>query len=299
MNKKENLTFNIKAESLASYLLESSEWETVSIAPVIAHHQGSFEDIKEIQIEGKTTTISVNRTGLFGHLPSNLFTKLSEEPIPDSAKAAEIDQQIKDAKLFFQPFDKTLAQSRIELEGWEKNAPSSIFEQIIAVDEDKYLLNDSQEKSLVYMMPHLDTIVGNLKLTAQCFEILTGDTIKIEPIYGDKIEIPNGKLRGLGSIRLGKDSVIDNWSTSDIAALSIEVSPTPTENLQKYLPIDEAEENQAIGIKLLKFLAEIFIPIENNVIFYIDKNTIQAETRLNQENQPIINNRLGFTTLLH
>ncbi|HKL03614.1 MAG TPA: hypothetical protein VJ911_08060, partial [Cryomorphaceae bacterium] len=129
--RKISANFDIRAEALAVNLLKNSKdlsenlsIEQLLISPIGDRKRRVENDVQEVKkryFEQDTALqINVNRKGLFDTLPENLFLKTNVFQDSPKKRTQAIEEQIKEARKFFLPFEQAAYQAKIEIEQVEQ-----------------------------------------------------------------------------------------------------------------------------------------------------------------------------------
>jgi len=241
--------FDIKAETLAANLLSYAEGDmkSLNLEQIIITAKGdarkrSAKDVASVRKkyfeEDTALYIEVNRKGLYDTLPHHLFIHLDEEQDTPIKRTRAIEQQIKEARKFFLPFEQALYHPRIEVEQleekWTEGFPDFI-NQIWGLDAFGDCLNERQQFLLCYLIPEAYRVVGNWELTGLCFEAVLKKPIDLNFIAPVELEVPDADIPACER-SLGEDTILGTHFKDDIPALEVCVRGITKNDLPQYLP---------------------------------------------------------------
>lgn len=266
---------DFRAEVLIAFWLENGETslDNIAIQPKGTFRRPYSKDILQTEQvdmeEGNTVTLHISREGLYDMLPEGLFhqieikiQKSTEESVEESRR---YKQEEKAARKLFLPLEQEFYRQRIwlehtELRTWLNSVRPenvSLFLDFWGVRTDVF--STRQSDFMLALLPHLHRIVGDMKLTAYCLEIMMQEKIHIENILSREQFVSNeDMLSRLGSITLGVDTVPgDSW-IDDEPALQVTVGAIAIDRLLPFLP-------GGIAHKQLQTLYGFFFPAETDV----------------------------------
>lgn len=241
--------FDIRAETLAANLLAyaDGEMQGFGLEQVVVAAKGMARrrvdhDVAEVRkkyYEQDTALfIEVNRKGLFDTLPERLFLRLDEAYDTPIKRTKAIEQQIKDARKFFLPFEQAIFHPRIEAEQleekWTEGFPDFI-KAVWGLPAFGKALDDRQRFLLCYLIPEAYRIVGNWNLTGLCFEAVLQKPVNLNFIPPMTLDNPTGEAAA-NELRLGEDTVVGTSFKDDMPALEVEIKAVTQEEIPNYLP---------------------------------------------------------------
>lgn len=254
------------AEVIISHMIRN---ENITEKDVIVHLKGVFERYFSKEVanirkrhdkEGKPLwDIFINREGMYDILPegffhsgSGTFFKDKNETLKD-LKRHKLEE--KKARIFFLPFEQEFFKMRINKEQFEQDffySPEAVEEFVVFFNLDNLNLNSYQKSSLFFIFPYIPHIIGNLKLTQTCFEIILQEKVKIA-FSGNSKELPSDLLPcGLNQTILAKDSILGDLYTSTDPVIKITIGPLQDcKNLNEFLAGNKRN--------MLNRLTELFI----------------------------------------
>ncbi len=254
------------AEVIISHMIRN---ENIAEKDVIVHLKGVFKRFfsKEVENirkrhdkEGKPLwDIFINREGMYDILPegffhsgSRIFFKDKNETLKDLKRHKSEE---KNARAFFLPFEQEFFQMSINKEQFEQDffySPEAVEEFVAFFNLDDLNLNSYQKSSLFFILPYIPRIIGNLKLTQTCFEIILQENVEIT-FSGNSKQLPSDLLPcGLNQTILADDSILGDLYTSTDPVIKITIGP-----LQECKNLNEFLAGKKLNI--LNRLTELFI----------------------------------------
>ncbi len=225
----------------------------------------SGKDIAEVRkkyFEQDTALmLSVNREGLFDTLPPRLFLRLDESHDTPLKRTQAIEQQIREVRQFFLPFEQAIYHPRIKVEQleqqWTEGFPDFI-QDIWGLRDFGDALDERQRFLLCYLLPEAYRVVGNWELTGLCFEAILQkpvDLVFVEPV---ELENPDAKVAA-SELKLG-EAVMGASCKDDIPSLEVQVRGVTGEDLEDFLPGGKGRQ------VLVDLLYSYFLPLDVAVI---------------------------------
>jgi hypothetical protein len=180
--------------------------------------------------------VFLHREGLYDILPEGFFHSGSRKYFKDhNETVSEFSlhkSQEKNARLFFMPLEQEFYKHLINKENFEQDfyfSPENIREFVVFFNLDEYGLNQYQKASLFFIMPHISSIAGNLKLTETCLEIILQEKIAIKQENNHSI-LFTGSALPVGQIRLGLDSSLGDTVIDSNPQITVEIGPLSDSN---------------------------------------------------------------------
>jgi len=241
--------FDIRVETLAATLLAHADGEIdefgleqVVIAAKGDARRRSGKDVAEVRKkyydQDTALFIEVNRKGLFDTLPQRLFLRLDEQHDTPIKRTKAIDQQIKNARKFFLPFEQAIYHPRIEVEQleekWTEGFPDFIKE-IWGLPDFGNALDDRQRFLLCYLLPESYRVVGNWELTGLCFEAVLQKPVNLVFVEPVTLENPNSEVPA-NELTLGENTVTGSDFKDDMPSLEVQIKGITLDDLPDYLP---------------------------------------------------------------
>jgi hypothetical protein len=262
---------DIRAEAMLAVLLEKG---TIDLDHIVVQTKGVFKrpfskDVLGVELRGKksgnkeTLYIDISREGLYDMLPEGLFHQTVTKTFKTTQDSVEEFRQHrreeKEARNFFLPLEQEFYRLRMLLELEERKAlfaftdPShqGLFTRFWGKQP---VLNQQQSAIFFFLLPLFYHIVGNLPLTALCFEAILGQPVSLK--WVDPLPQTAGDyLVPLGKLNLGVNFVLGNTWSDEFPALVVSVGPLRKKALLDYLPGGKAHT-------VLALLYSYFLPVE-------------------------------------
>ena len=203
-------------------------------------------EVREDKIDQSVLAyFDITREGLYDMLPEGLFhrnlRKSKNIDTEESVQELKMHQEEeKSARKFFLPLEQMFYQQRIAIEIEEQKSLIGLSEVI--VDElitgfwnIPITLSYYQSLCLVYMLPLMHKIVGDLSLTKQCLEILLQVPVELEMIKSqpEEIALENNTL---GSFALGDTQVLGDILLSQLDTIQITLGPLEGSKSLEFIP---------------------------------------------------------------
>ncbi|GAB3796455.1 type VI secretion system baseplate subunit TssG [Spirosoma humi] len=299
-----NLPIDLRAEVVLADMLEDG----VSPDDVIVNPLGLFKrpfarDIDQVRwVESQSTTqrwlqIDLNRSGLYDLLPEGVFHQPTS---PDASASTETTlremalQQGREraARRFFLPIEQEFFRQRIRIEQEQRaflfdtgtSLPDDILGWFWALPD---FLTATQRKRLLYLLPVIHRMAGDLVAMETCFGLLIEERVVLQLDAPGKAFI-HRELSALGQWQLGIDSVFDGWLYDGEPVLQITVHIAQADRLTDYLPGGN-------GQRLIDWLAGYLIPLDVGISLALDTSAL-GDTFLFTEEDAF--GRLDFATTI-
>ncbi len=267
--RKISANFDIRAEALAVNLLKNSKDlnENLSIEQLLVNPLGDrkrrvendVQEVKKRYFEQDTALqINVNRKGLFDTLPENLFLKTNVFQDNPKKRTQAIEEQIKEARKFFLPFEQAAYQTKIEIEQLEQKYTErfpEFFERIWGLQNFAEYIDARQKTLLCHLLPEAYRAVGDWNLTGLIFEAVLQKPVDMSFSKPQKLDIPFAGITS-DQMVLGEDSVMGDAFVDEFPTLSIVVKGITGAELPDFLP------NGKKRVLLDELLCGYFIPID-------------------------------------
>lgn len=267
--RKISANFDIRAEALAVNLLKNSKdinevltIEQLLVSPLGDRKRRVANDVDQVKKrffdQDTAVQISVNRKGLFDSLPHDLFLKTSVHPGNPKKRTKAIEEQIKEARKFFLPFEQAAYQAQIEIEQFEQKYTEKFpefFEKIWGLQHFEEYLDPRQKNLLCHLLPEAYRAVGDWNLTGLIFEAVLQKPVDMTFSKPRNIKVPSLKSSSNEMI-LGDDSVMGEYFTDEFPTLDITVKGIMNSELSDFLPTGKKR------ILLEELLCGYFIPID-------------------------------------
>ena len=261
--------FDIRAEALAVNLLKNSKdlnenlgIEQLLVSPLGDRKRRVTNDVQEIKKryfdQDTAVQISVNRKGLLDTIPDHVFLKTNVHPGDPKKRTKAIEEQIKESRKFFLPFEQAAYQAKIEIEQFEQTYTEKFpefFERIWGLQNFKEYLDPRQKTLLCHLLPEAYRAVGDWNLTGLIFEAVLQKPVDMTFSKPQTIEVPFLKSSSDQMI-LGDDSVMGESFTDEFPTLDIIVRGITNSELNDFLPDGKKR------VLLEDLLCGYFIPID-------------------------------------
>jgi len=267
--RKISANFDIRVEALAVNLLKNSGDfnENLGLEQLLINPVGDLKrrvtfDVQEVKkryFEQDTALqIDVNRKGLFDTLPEQLFLQTSLHGDDPKKRTKAIEQQIKEARKFFLPFEQAAYHALIEIEQLEQKYTEKFpefFDRIWGLQNFKDYLEPRQKTLLCHLLPEAYRAVGDWNLTGLIFEAVLQKPVDMSFSKPQKLDIPFANMTSDQMI-LGDDSVMGDSFVDEFPTLNIIVKGITGAELPDFLPDGKKR------ILLEELLCGYFIPID-------------------------------------
>lgn len=291
---------DLKAEFIASSWLEND----VSTRQILFRPLGDFkrrshrdiENTRELEIGNfKGQVIDSNRSGIYDHLPEQLFHLPSSANLNSTKKKVdeirlqrEKEQQ---SRLFFLPFEQEfffnrVSLARLEQRAWELGRESGILEELKAFWQAPSSLDDSVFVQLLPLLPFVSENRGNLGKAAEIMTVALRLPVEMEVIFGLKYDLES--KTSIGDALLGADTALGGQLDTYLPQINIRIEVPDPAGLEQYLHNHNFDT-------LVNWLLGWFIPVEYD--FYVSLNLPAGASvfTLAFEGDPSV--PLGYATL--
>ncbi|GGF26598.1 hypothetical protein [Hymenobacter cavernae] len=247
--------------------------------------------------------VEVHREGLYDAMPQEIFHHLTDpSPRQDARSVVENIQtqrrKEKAARRFFLPFEQEFYRHRVLLEQEERryltNLSTQWYNEMLARFWELHDLGlpPRQITNLLYLLPVVHRIVGDLHLTRLCFESVLENAVRLRTIAPLRHELAatdtGGEAVGatLGQAALGRDLVLGGFYQETLPALEITIESLSAPMLEVYF----TDSWQA---RALQLLCRYFVAFETDVVLHYEvAETAQSFVLSNAGDTAI----LGYTT---
>lgn len=242
--------------------------------------------------------IEVNREGLYDMLPESIF-HFREKKDPRNEKTAilesikKVREEEADARKFFGPFENEFyhlrllveLKKRMLLQAGADHDNRVFFESVYG---NSALLDDQQVLALLYILPLVHRVRGDLKNMALCIKTLIRQQVYIHLKKYNNENHYSGNIPGLGTALLGVDSVTGPEFVSGDSFYEIHISELPGAEVKHFL-------EDGFYYAILSYLCKYLFPAgaEYNFVLHIRK----------EDRYPVLSgdekeSYLGFNTYL-
>ncbi len=298
------LTTDLKAEVVLTDLIEGGfNIDDIIIYPVGLGKRRYSRDIEGIQvIEGPLRNnqlhIKVNREGLYDIVPQNLFhqplkrnpQRSTEQVLEEIRRNRKLE---KDTRQFFLPLEQEFYRHRLLVELEERrlllddkaDAQSELFTRFWNFPR---FLDAQQCYNLVFLLPVVHKIVGDLDTAAICYSYILNQPVHIQSVPPPRRALPEAPEMFLGGPTLGVDFVVGDEFADTIPGIRITVGPIDKESAAEFLPT-------ARMAKVVDYLSGFLLPFEADVETVLE---VEDSGRAFTFGADEFSGRLGLTTCL-
>lgn len=291
---------DLRAEFIASSWLDGGlPADQILLRPLGDFKRRSHQDIAgthDLEIGNfNGRVIESNRSGIYDHLPEQLFHLPSSNNLNTTKK--RIDeirfQREKEqrSRLFFLPFEQEffyhlIALTRLEHNAWELAEDSGLLQELRAFWQAPDTMDATTFVQLLPILPQVSEHRGDLSAAAEVMSAALRLPVAIHTVDGpshrlESMVTPGDSLLGSGTLLGG---LLDNY----LPDISIEIEvPEPAS-------LDMLLNNTEFDI-LVHWLLGWFLPVEYN--FTISLTLPQGASGLWLAADDAIHARLGYTTL--
>jgi hypothetical protein len=258
---------DLKAEFIASSWLENA----IPPGQILFRPLGDFkrrshhdiENTRELELGNfKGRVIESNRSGIYDHLPEQLFH------LPSSASLNTVKKKVDEirlqrekeqkSRLFFLPLEQEFFLNRVSLTrleqcAWELDPNSGLLEELKTFWQAPASLDESVFVQLLPFLPLVAQNRGNLDKAAEIISAALRLPVAIETIFGLKYYFESHA--SMGDALLGADTSLGGELDTYLPQINVGIEvPTPAD-LAKYL------HNKNFDM-LVNWLLGWFIPVE-------------------------------------
>jgi hypothetical protein len=260
-------TPDLKAEFVASSWLENGiPAEELLFRPLGDFKRRSHHDVentKELELGNfKGQVIESNRSGIYDHLPEQLFH------LPSSTNLNSVKKKVDEirlqrekeqkSRLFFLPLEQEfflnrVSLSRLEQCAWELGPDSGLLNELKAFWQAPASLDETVFVQLLPFLPLVSENRGDLDKAAEILSIALRLSVSLREVYGLKYEYESNA--SMGDVLLGADTALGGQLDTYLPHINIDIEVPNAAELAKYLhnkPFDT----------LVNWLLGWFIPVE-------------------------------------
>ncbi|MFD2934206.1 hypothetical protein [Spirosoma flavum] len=299
-----HLPLDFRAEVVLADMLEDGiSLDDLILNPVGAFKRAFGRDISRTEwVESQYGSqrwlqIDLNRNGLYDLLPEGVFHQPTTDDPSISKESVLLEMQVQRqreqaARRFFLPIEQEFFRQRIRIEQEQRTYPLNTDTQ----QPDDLLgwfwdlpdfLTSDQKKRLLYLLPVIHRITGDLTAMAACFEQLLEERVSLQ-LDSPGREFIQVNTAPLGQWQLGDNSVFDGWLRSEEPLLRITVHIDRTDRVDAYLPNHN-------GRRLLEWLTGYLVPLDTAIAIDLDTSTLDDTFLLTTDDSM---GRLDFTTCI-
>ena len=299
-----HLPLDLKAEVVLADMLEDGiSLDDLILNPVGAFKRALGRDISDTEwVESQHHSqrwlqINLNRNGLYDLLPEGVFHQPTANDTSSSKESILLEMKIQRereqaSRRFFLPIEQEFLRHRIWLEQEQRTYPFNT-DTVQSTDllgwfwDLPDFLTPIQTKRLLYLLPIMHRIAGDLTAMAACFEQLVEERVSLQ------LDLPGQEFvqvdtAPLGQWQLGDNSVFDGWLNNDEPQLRITVHIERSDRVEFYL----TGQN---GRQLIEWLAGYLVPLDTDVHIELDTSALSDTFLFTSDNSF---GRLDFTTHL-
>ncbi|SEJ68902.1 hypothetical protein SAMN05216327_11676 [Dyadobacter sp. SG02] len=258
---------DLKAEFIASSWLEND----IPAAQILFRPLGDFkrrshhdiENTRELELGNfKGQVIDSNRSGIYDHLPEQLFH------LPSSTNLGTVKKKVDEirlqrekeqkSRLFFLPLEQEFFLNRVSLArleqcAWELGADSGLLQELKAFWQAPPSLDESVFVQLLPLLPLVSENRGNLDKAAEIMTIALRLPVEIHIIYGLKYHYECNA--SMGDALLGADTALGGDLDTYLPQINVDIEVPSPAGLDKYL------HNPNFDV-LVNWLLGWFVPVE-------------------------------------
>ena len=298
-----HLPVDLRAEVVVADLLENG----VSLDDLILDPSGGFRRAFGRDIDHAEWTeaqpsqwlrIYLNRDGLYDRLPEGLFhqpTTNESNPTKDEwlREMALQQEREKAARLFFLPLEQEFFRQRVRIEQEERaylpggSQASPEENELVQFWNLPPFLTPDQVHRLLYLLPLVYRMAGDLDYMAACFEAVLEEPVRLQ------LEPPGGvpfttETAPLGQWQLGVDSLLDGLLMDETPVVRLTVCVGQADRIAAYLPGGR-------GRQLIDWLGDYLFALDTLPVIDLDTSALERDFQLAEESP---NTWLYFTTQL-
>lgn len=297
-----HLPVDLRAEVVLAEMLDDGiSLDDVIVNPVGAFNRATGRDISRtewVEAQHKSQRwlqIDLNRTGLYDLLPEGVF----HQPTTNDASSSKENvlremaiqrQREQAARLFFLPIEQEFFRQRVRI---EQGQQTFLSDADTSLTDDPLgwfwnlpdFLTPAQTKRLLYLLPVMSKLAGDLTAMNACFEQLIEERVSLQ-FDSPGMVFLQADTPPLGQWELGTSSVFDGWLYSEEPMLCITVHIDRSAQVSSYLPGQD-------GRRLLEWLAGYLVPLDADWCIELDTSQLK-ETFLFTPDDSV--GRLDFTT---
>ncbi|WP_018620702.1 hypothetical protein [Spirosoma luteum] len=296
-NRLDHLPEDLRAEVVLADMLEDG----ISLDELIINPLGAFKrtfgrDISQAQwVEAQHKVqrwlqIDLNRGSLYDLLPEGVFHQPTSNDTESSKEATLREMSVQQqreraARLFFLPIEQEFFRQRIRIEQEQRTflyGTDNLLDWFWNLPD---FLTPAQLRRLLYLLPVMYRIAGDLAAMIDCFEQLVEERVSLR-LDSRGMEQVQADFARLGQWQLGNDSVLDGWLHDEGPLLRITVHIDRSERMSEYLPGQN-------GLKLIEWLAGYVVPLD--AAYRIDLDTSALDDGFIFSDESVFG-RLDFTT---
>ncbi|MGV3600285.1 MAG: hypothetical protein ACO1N1_03720 [Dyadobacter fermentans] len=291
---------DLKAEFIANSWLETG----VPAGQILFRPLGDFkrrshqdvENVRELELGNfKGRVIESNRSGIYDHLPEQLFH------LPSSANLNTVKKKVDEirlqrekeqqSRLFFLPLEQEFFLNRVTLTrleqcAWELGPDSGLLEELKAFWQAPAALDAEVFVQLLPFLPLVSEYRGNLDKGAEIMSIALRLPVEIQVFFGLKYHYQSNAI--MGDALLGADTVLGGDLDTYLPQINVGIAVQNASQLDKYL------HDQSFDA-LVTWLLGWFIPVEYDFLVSLTLPVEASAFVLDADDGPAV--PLGYATL--
>ncbi|GAB2556384.1 hypothetical protein [Spirosoma areae] len=302
-----HLPVDLRAEVvLADMLDQGISLDDLILNPVGAFRRAFGRDINRTEwVESQYSSqrwlqIELNRNGLYDLLPEGVFHQPTTNETSASTETILLEMQTqrqreKAARRFFLPIEQEFFRQRIRVEQEGRTYPfrtdmrasDGVLGQFWELPE---FLTPLQSQRLLYMLPVMHRLAGDIAGMTACFGQLLEEAVNLQfdPPGMKLVDAHTARSAPLGEWELGSTSVVDGWLNNEGPQLRLTVHIDRRERVPAYLPGGN-------GRQLIQWLSGYLVPLDVELSTELDTSALDDTFLLTDEDAV---GRLDFTTCI-
>lgn len=273
------------------------------VSPVSLFERKFGKDLKGVHIEenksgNRFLNFKLNREGIYDTLPQALIHSSLTKKAKQNKGTVDMVNEIKvrrkeeeSARKFFRPFENEFYNYRINLEKEERRILHAYQNNVSYTEKIDFfwnlpkIMNNKEKSTLLFLLPILHRITGNLKKIELCYKSILGVPVEIKKIDPIKTTV---RLNSKDALILGVNFITGDQILDGNPALEIKLGPLSESKIKDFLPGSR-------GRKVFESLNSYFIPLEADVVLKTEaENTIESFVINKEASQ----GRIGITSRL-
>jgi len=258
---------DLKAEFIASALLENA----IPPGQILFRPLGDFkrrshrdiENTRELELGNfKGQVIESNRSGIYDHLPEQLFhlpSSVSLNTVKKKVDEIRLQREKEQkSRLFFLPLEQEFFLNRVSLArleqcAWELGPDSGLLEELKTFWQAPSSLDENVFVQLLPLLPLVSENRGNLDKAAEIMTVALRLPVEIQIIFGLKYHFESNA--SMGDALLGADTSLGGELDTYLPQVNVGIEVPDPATLDKYL------HNKNFDA-LVTWLLGWFIPVE-------------------------------------
>lgn len=284
---------DLKAEFIANSWLETG----VPAGQILFRPLGDFkrrshqdvENVRELELGNfKGRVIESNRSGIYDHLPEQLFH------LPSSANLNTVKKKVDEirlqrekeqqSRLFFLPLEQEFFLNRVTLTrleqcAWELGPDSGLLEELKAFWQAPAALDAEVFVQLLPFLPLVSEYRGNLDKGAEIMSIALRLPVTIQAVSGVKYYCETHA--SMGDATLGSDTALGGELDAGLPAIEVEIEMPGAAELDRHLHDEHFNA-------LVNWLLGWFVPVEYDILTALTLSPGQSAFMLAEDDSPAV-----------